>query len=167
MSLIKSTSMSLRDPCGRSQYFGPSTVCFSRSVSTVMGIATRSKESGPLRFAGNNGSSMRFHSPSFPGNLSQTYFENIHPQYPILHKPTFQKWEDHYMRANMEGGQTLVDESSLFFVLMVRAFLTYSFKQIAKSVPLLPAGTCHWSTGSKPLRYCYGESIALIETVLD
>ncbi|KAL3298826.1 transcription activator protein acu-15 [Colletotrichum asianum] len=31
------------------------------------------------------------------------------------------KWEDHYMRANMEGDQTLVDESSLFFVLMVYA----------------------------------------------
>lgn len=66
------------------------------------------------------------------------------------------------MRANMEGDQTLVDESSLFFVLMVRAFLTHSFNRIAKSVTLLSAGIYHWSTGSKPLRYCYGESIALI-----
>ncbi|KAK2766349.1 fungal specific transcription factor [Colletotrichum kahawae] len=64
---------------------------------------------------------MRFPSPSLPGNLSQTYFENIHPQYPILHKPTFQKWEDQYVKANLEVDQTLLDEPSIFFVLMVYA----------------------------------------------
>ncbi|KAF4433368.1 Positive regulator of purine utilization [Colletotrichum fructicola] len=53
---------------------------------------------------------------------SAAHNENNPSQQPQAQIRSFDtKWEDHYMRANMEGDQTLVDESSLFFVLMVHA----------------------------------------------
>lgn len=51
--------------------------------------------------------------------LSNAYFENIHPQYPFLHEPTFRRWE-----RSLIGPIGLVEDLSFdpvatFFVYMV------------------------------------------------
>ncbi|KZF23929.1 hypothetical protein L228DRAFT_227756 [Xylona heveae TC161] len=52
--------------------------------------------------------------------LTQAYFENIHTQYPFLHRPTFEKWEADVMAAR-DGEPRHVDSIMLFFLYMVYA----------------------------------------------
>jgi hypothetical protein len=65
--------------------------------------------------------SASFPSRSLAATLSQAYFKNIHPQYPFLHRPTFQVWEEACTRANQAGHITGAGDLPLFFVLMVYA----------------------------------------------
>ncbi|KAF5510549.1 Positive regulator of purine utilization [Colletotrichum siamense] len=111
-------------------YFGPSSaVSFSRIVSATMGLASRggSSQHSHAGRAKGPGSEvprevpLRLPSPTLRANLSQAYFNNIHPQYPFLHKPTFQIWEESCLKASLEGDLSSVSGVSLFFVLMVYA----------------------------------------------
>ncbi|KAJ3950099.1 uncharacterized protein N0V96_001237 [Colletotrichum fioriniae] len=109
-------------------YFGPSSaVSFSRIVSATMGLAStggssqhshagRGKDINPevVREV-----PLRLPSPTLRANLSEAYFNNIHPQYPFLHKPTFQIWEETCLKASLDGDLSSVNGSTLFFVLMV------------------------------------------------
>ncbi|UPK93319.1 hypothetical protein LCI18_004254 [Fusarium solani-melongenae] len=52
-------------------------------------------------------------------SLSNAYFENIHPQYPFLHEPTFRRWEDALIRPSNTIGELEFDPVPLFFVNMV------------------------------------------------
>lgn len=112
-------------------YFGPSSaVSFSRIVSVTMGLATGARGGSSQSTRGDNRRTgigpevprdvpLRLPSPRLRANLSEAYFKNIHPQYPFLHKPTFDIWEESCMRASLEGSLHNVSGVSLFFVLMV------------------------------------------------
>lgn len=51
--------------------------------------------------------------------LEHTYFEHVHPQYPFLHRPTFQTWQENVFTATETGLQP--DPTQLYFVYMVYA----------------------------------------------
>ncbi|KXH27020.1 hypothetical protein CSIM01_12595 [Colletotrichum simmondsii] len=109
-------------------YFGPSSaVSFSRIVSATMGLASTGGSSqhshaGPGKDINPEvvrEVPLRLPSPTLRANLSEAYFNNIHPQYPFLHKPTFQIWEETCLKASLDGDLSSVNGSTLFFVLMV------------------------------------------------
>lgn len=51
--------------------------------------------------------------------LSNAYFQNIHPQYPFLHVPTFRHWEMKLIGEPEATDAFSFDPISLFFVNMV------------------------------------------------
>ncbi|KAL4940185.1 fungal-specific transcription factor domain-containing protein [Aspergillus oleicola] len=119
-----------RDP----HYFGPSSaVSFSRIVGATMGLPTTdSVASGSQNSViGGRGLSplsgmqeeapMRFPSPAVAGKLTSAYWNNIHPQYPILHRPTFRTWERDLRKDSQPGSVTGKSSIPLYFVIMVYA----------------------------------------------
>lgn len=121
-------------------YFGPSSaVSFSRIVSATMGLTTKGGSSQHSRgFDGKGIGSevprevtLRLPSPRLRANLSEAYFNNIHPQYPFLHKPTFEIWEETCLKASLEGDLNGVSGVSLFFVLMVSDVPTLNLRRNA------------------------------------
>ncbi|KAJ9157324.1 Fungal specific transcription factor [Pleurostoma richardsiae] len=111
-------------------YFGPSSaVSFSRIISATMGLSRGGDGSqqsiiGPGENPPSNRRTvvaMRFPPPSLGASLSQAYFNNIHPQYPFLHRPTFLKWESECMAASLAGSLDAAGDVAIFFVLMVYA----------------------------------------------
>lgn len=114
-------------------YFGPSSaVSFSRIVSATMGFASGEAETSSQPNIGSgrdetwpdarrdNPTIRRSPSPSTGAKLTQAYFDNIHPQYPFLHQPTFKRWEEEFQRGTQSGNLSDVANIPLFFVLMVR-----------------------------------------------
>ncbi|CAM1503165.1 Fc.00g079410.m01.CDS01 [Cosmosporella sp. VM-42] len=53
--------------------------------------------------------------------LSDAYFQNIHPQYPFLHEPTFRTWEATLASGLDAFEEPLSDSVALFFLYMVYA----------------------------------------------
>jgi hypothetical protein len=114
---------------GEPHYFGPSSaVSFSRIVSATMGLKGEESSCSPRDVEDNLDVSPvirpspvpRLPSSSVSANLSRAYFNNIHPQYPFLHRPTFLEWEKDAHDANKSGGNSSSGDIPLFFVLMVR-----------------------------------------------
>lgn len=119
-------------------FFGASSaVSFSRIVSAAMGLG-RSESGGsnsqPSARGGSAGRGractgaqaaqqvpVRLPTPEMKGVLTEAYFNNIHPQYPVIHRPTFRIWEDECWRAASDGTIDRVADMSLFSVLMVYA----------------------------------------------
>jgi hypothetical protein len=64
---------------------------------------------------------MKHPSPKVAESLSRAYFDNIHPQYPFLHQPSFEVWERCCREANLNGTLSGVGHIPLFFVTMVYA----------------------------------------------
>lgn len=62
---------------------------------------------------------LRHPAPEVAGALTRAYFDNIHPQYPFLHRPTFDMWERQCREANQNGSLQDVGHVPLFFVTMV------------------------------------------------
>ena len=60
-------------------------------------------------------------SPKVAESLSRAYFDNIHLQYPFLHQPTFEGWEQNCREANLNGTLSDLGHIPLFFVTMVYA----------------------------------------------
>ena len=58
--------------------------------------------------------------PELGISLSNAYFENIHPQYPFLHEPTFRLWEKKLIEPFTPIGPLEFDPIPLFFINMVR-----------------------------------------------
>lgn len=59
--------------------------------------------------------------------LSNAYFENIHPQYPFLHEPTFRRYEECIMGVPSETGNIsmlITSTAPLFFLNMVRKLVS-------------------------------------------
>lgn len=108
-------------------YFGPSSaVSFSRIVSATMGLPKKGGASRPSVTGERSGSSpekreekLKFPPAATRASLSRAFFNNIHPQYPFLHRPTFRAWEESCVDF-LEENTTEVNKVSLFFVLMVR-----------------------------------------------
>ncbi|KAH8649989.1 fungal-specific transcription factor domain-containing protein [Xylariales sp. PMI_506] len=112
------------------QYFGPSSsVHFSRIVSSTLRLPRRGEGGASSQYS--NVSETRaqraaqliqeFPSPSRMAKLSEAYFNNIHPQYPFLHQPTFQVMEQECLAASLRNDLGAASSLSLFFVLMVYA----------------------------------------------
>lgn len=120
-------------------FFGASSaVSFSRIVSAAMGLGrsgSRASGSQPSVRGGAGARRGRAHpdtqaaqqvpvrlpTPEMKGILTEAYFSNIHPQYPIIHHPTFRTWEDECWRAVSDGTLDRVADMPLFSVLMVYA----------------------------------------------
>ena len=110
-------------------YFGPSSaVTFSRVVSAAMNLPNNVRGSQATTTNFDHGcSGWDFARPclvTFPSGplgtaLSQAYFNNIHPQYPFLHRPTFQFWEEMCFRADDSGDISGAGDIAQFFVWMV------------------------------------------------
>lgn len=115
-------------------YFGPSSaVSFSRIVSATMGLSagreSLSLSQGTAASIGNLESDfwpestrdplLLFPSLSLGIALSEAYFNNIHPQYPFLHRPSFRIWEEECQMAVTSGRLENSNNIALFFVLMV------------------------------------------------
>lgn len=133
-------------------YFGPSSaVSFSRIVSATMGIAPGETASNPRQSADPNPDELRpgvrpdntatsrcSPSPSTSAKLTQAYFDNIHPQYPFLHRPTFEGWEEEFRRGTQSGDINTVADIPLFFVLMAsKATLSLCVIECANPLSLL------------------------------
>jgi hypothetical protein len=113
---------------GEPHYFGPSSaVSFSRIVSATMGLRGEGSPCSPRGIEESEEIPPtirptrvpRLPSPSVSANLSRAYFNNIHPQYPFLHRPTFLKWERDICDVNQSGENSAAGDIPLFFVLMV------------------------------------------------
>ncbi|KAH8586385.1 fungal-specific transcription factor domain-containing protein [Bisporella sp. PMI_857] len=110
-------------------YFGPSSaLSFSRVFSSALrlskehgGSARGNNEQSGLRSTLNINAPLRLPSISAASSFSKAYFNNVHPQYPFLHHPTFRIWEDECTQANQNGNLQDVKPISIFFVLMVYA----------------------------------------------
>lgn len=50
--------------------------------------------------------------------LTNAYFEQVHPQFPFLHRPTYQKWEEEVLAASESGKAP--NPVHAFFVYAVR-----------------------------------------------
>ncbi|KAL4966573.1 transcription factor domain-containing protein [Aspergillus stella-maris] len=119
-----------RDP----HYFGPSSaVSFSRIVGATMGLPTTSsvasgsqhsaaaaREPSPFS-AIQEETSLRLPSPPMAEKLTNAYWNNIHPQYPVLHRPTFRTWERNLRKDGQPEIGTESPTIPLYFVLMVYA----------------------------------------------
>ncbi|OQE39808.1 hypothetical protein PENCOP_c006G01253 [Penicillium coprophilum] len=115
---------------GEPHYFGPSSaVSFSRIISATMGLKSEQSSSSPRNIEDPEESrsdirpdrTTRLPPPSVSANLSRAYFDNIHPQYPFLHRPTFCKWEQKIREASQSVQKSAAVEVPLFFILMVYA----------------------------------------------
>lgn len=110
-------------------YFGPSSaVSFSRIAGQLMGLGKLSASSQsaagmetPPRHGHPRSFVPQFPPPDVGLELSQAYFDNIHRQYPFLHKPTFKRWEQQCLAAHRDGDVMEAGDTPLFFVLMVYA----------------------------------------------
>ncbi|KAK1493074.1 hypothetical protein CCUS01_13896 [Colletotrichum cuscutae] len=151
-------------------YFGPSSaVSFSRIVSATMGLAStggssqhshagRGKDINPevVREV-----PLRLPSPILRANLSEAYFNNIHPQYPFLHKPTFRIWEETCLKASLDGDLSSVNGSTLFFVLMVYSIGSlvlgqnhYDAAERETYTIRSPVGVSLWKVSGMAIRHC-------------
>ncbi|CAI6097316.1 unnamed protein product [Clonostachys chloroleuca] len=106
-------------------YFGPSSaLSFSRIVSTTLRL-TKSGDEGNARVGGarerldgRRSPTVRFPPPDLAEGLVKAYFNNIHPQYPFLHRPTFNHWQKECMEAQLLGELDESKHMSMFFTLM-------------------------------------------------
>lgn len=140
------------------QFFGASSaVSFSRIVSATMGMGRKGAK------AGNSQQSARgsrqpigtsFHADRTPQRTSirlptaemrplllEAYFQNIHPQYPFLHRPTFNKWENDCWRAASDGTLDLLPDMTVFSALMV-----YSIGSLVLGQSHADAAEAYYST---------------------
>lgn len=71
--------------------------------------------------------------------LSNAYFENIHPQYPFLHEPTFRSWEKMFTNPDETLNSSPYNPLPLFFINIVS--VPYGLQITATKV----LGICYWS----------------------
>ena len=109
---------------GEPHYFGPSSaVSFSRIVSAAINLPRKVGRSTDgveqLGWRSTRPLPISFPIPALASTLSKAYFDNIHPQYPFLHRPNLQFWEDTCLKANASGALNAAGDVPLFFCWMV------------------------------------------------
>lgn len=126
-------------------YFGPSSaVSFSRIVSAAMNLPKKvgsSQRSNAgvesIGWGSTRPPPIPFPMPALASTLSKAYFDNIHPQYPFLHRPTFQYWQELCLKADAGGGLAVVGDLPLFFCWMVsHALINAMFEPRTCTYPL-------------------------------
>lgn len=114
-------------------YFGPSSaVSFSRIAGATMGLGHVG--GGKSQLGAASGSNARdltlvdyynlqeqFPSPDAAKRMSQAYWNNVHGQYPFLHRPTVDASEQACLAASLQGNLHKANGTVLFFILMVYA----------------------------------------------
>lgn len=113
------------------QYLGHSSaLSFAHVATQVMGLQDNSTSQAPAWSGSQPTESntrtataleLKHPPPSVAEALSRAYFDNIHLQYPFLHRPTFNEWEMNCLEANSNGSLSDVGHVPLFFVTMVYA----------------------------------------------
>lgn len=105
------------------RYLGSSSVfAFSRVIHSSLHLpSSRSYLEG---FGGSEQDTSTDFSCPLPDDalavrLSNAYFENIHPQYPFLHEPTFRQWEARLIGPPETSEAFVFDSVPFFFVNMV------------------------------------------------
>lgn len=110
-------------------YMGSSsTFAFSRLLSSHL---RQNVSAGPAA-AGSNLCERDATSPSScflpdydtAAKLSHAYFENVHPQYPFLHEPTFRSWEAMHIWPSGTLDEMNAEPVPLFFLYIVCDTLT-------------------------------------------
>lgn len=79
----------------------------------------------------------------FGVTLSNAYFENIHPQYPFLHEPTFRRWEEGLAWPSQGIDAFGFNPVPLFFVNMVGMQVFTNGTKLTGVI-----GICSWSVAS-------------------
>ncbi|KAL1875491.1 hypothetical protein VTK73DRAFT_10041 [Phialemonium thermophilum] len=114
-------------------YFGPSSaVSFSRIAGATMGLghvgggksqlgAAYGAEKRDLTLVDYHDIQEQFPSPDAAKRMSLAYWNNVHGQYPFLHRPTVDASEQICLNASFQGCLHQVNGTVLFFVLMVYA----------------------------------------------
>lgn len=128
------------EPC----FLGPSsTFAFSRFIGTAL---RQPVSAVPFDLIDQNHHDLEAPGPcQLPDHpvavrLSNAYFQNIHPQYPFLHEPTFRMWE-HALKDPIAVLNLQYQPGPLFFMNMVRTFryldqnLMLSLFRYIQSVP--------------------------------
>jgi len=70
---------------------------------------------------------------TFVTRLTTSYFEQIHPQFPFLHRPTYLEWEDRVFRSIAEDESP--DPICLFFVYVVASVGSLATPIASESLP--------------------------------
>lgn len=106
------------------QYLGPSSAfAFARLINSSLRTAIAQNPATQYINATN-----RVQSTPMPCllpdynvavTLSNAYFENIHPQYPFLHEPTFREYEAKLLKPSLEITNISHYSVPLFFLNMV------------------------------------------------
>lgn len=116
--------LSLESPQGEARYFGStSAFAFSRVLNPTLRRLGIQGMMSPSEYE-NYDPMLLVPCPLPPPHigkiLSRAYFENIHPQYPFLHKPTFDAWEEQLMNDYNQLDLETISPLILFFVNMVK-----------------------------------------------
>lgn len=115
----------LRSAGADPHYFGASSAYSFTKIFSASLRAVRTRAPG-MSLSGVADSSVQLRpSPSpvpLPGRsltvmLTSAYFEQIHPQFPFLHRPTYAQWEEEVLEA-CEGGYA-PEPTRAFFVYAV------------------------------------------------
>ncbi|OQE12628.1 hypothetical protein PENVUL_c001G05063 [Penicillium vulpinum] len=163
---------------GEPQYFGPSSaVSFSRIISATMGLKSDPNLSTP-RTADLDESDPRvprtdrvpqLPPPSVSVNLTRAYFDNIHPQYPFLHRPTFCKWEQEVRNASESVDNSTAGEIPIFFVLMAYATGSLVMSQSQDYTASELSTRCFWVAYDidRVAAFILGRPVAIPEELID
>lgn len=132
------------------QYLGPSsTFSFAHIINASLrgAIAQRPgashespnhAEAAPIPCA--------FPDYSVAVKLSNAYFENIQPQYPFLHEPTFRHYEQKLFKQSSDIPNIIIYSVPLFFINMVSGP-----SRSRRHKWLIRAGVCRWCSSDARL----------------
>ncbi|KAM5348617.1 hypothetical protein ACJ41O_008441 [Fusarium nematophilum] len=162
-------------------YFGPSsTVSFSRVVNAAMNLPKKvgGSQASAVAFDHGGGGSgwdfarpfpIGFPSPPLGTTLSQAYFNNIHPQYPFLHRPTFQFWEELCFKADASGNLSVAGDIAQFFVWMIGysicqcCILPFPNSAQIYAIASLALGPAHYDTAESYYHMAIAHQPAVLE----
>ncbi|VUC29949.1 unnamed protein product [Clonostachys rosea] len=126
---------------GEPHYFGASSAySFSRLFSSTL-RAWRSQAPG-LSMSGITESTVQARPRPAPVSLpdralvtmlTSSYFEQVHPQFPFLHRPTYLRWEEDVLSALAKDESP--DPTSLFFVYALSAVGALTTSIAAETLP--------------------------------
>jgi hypothetical protein len=104
------------------QYLGSSSAfAFSRIINSSLRRGVQTSHAAVFGLAEEASMVSPCPLPNYEAGvmLSNAYFQNIHPQYPFLHEPTFRIWEMKLLGTSESTNTFDFDPIALFFLNMV------------------------------------------------